>query len=328
MRRRKWLKAVKAAVSLALIAWVFHTALSRDGIGALTERLTSLDPAWIGAAIALQLVAIAVGVLRWNVLLDAQGMRLPLSWLMRSYLVGRFVGAFTPSTAGLDVWRAVDVARRTGRKGDATSVILVEKCVGLLGLAAACVFVMPIGGGRFLGPSALLGAGVLAACAALGLVALSRPRLLATIADKLPGAVGGKARAVIGALGARGLSVGRVALTVALSTLGHGLTAAVFVATALALGVGAAPLEVLVVGLIIVIATLLPISIGGIGVREGVAVALLAAVQVSATDATLVALLGFLSGQVPALAGGVLSMSGTRTSPSAPAIAAPSARLR
>lgn len=95
---------------------------------------------------------------------------------------------------------------------------------------------------------------------------------------------------------------------IALSLASHLLTSAVFAAAAAALGLEVSLLAVLVVGNAIVVATLLPVSVGGVGVREGVAVALLGTIGVSALDATLVALLGYLVGQVPGIMGFVLTL--------------------
>jgi glycosyltransferase 2 family protein len=61
------------------------------------------------------------------------------------------------------------------------------------------------------------------------------------------------------------------------------------------------------VGNAIVIATLLPVSIGGLGVREGMAMMLLGALGIAKGPALLVAVMGYLSGQTPAILGGLLS---------------------
>ncbi len=94
-----------------------------------------------------------------------------------------------------------------------------------------------------------------------------------------------------------------------LGVVSHLATALVFVGTGLALGVEATPLELAIVGNAIVLATLLPVSVGGFGVREATAVALLATVGVSTSDALLVGLLGYLVAQPPALQGGALLAS-------------------
>jgi hypothetical protein len=93
----------------------------------------------------------------------------------------------------------------------------------------------------------------------------------------------------------------------------------VFFATARAIGLDASPVTLLIVGNAITLAVLLPVSVGGVGVREGVAVVLLSGVGVTSTDALLVALLGYLTGQVPALLGGGLSLAAPRSEVPSPA---------
>ena len=305
--KRRLILALKVSVSLGLLGWVVHTAVTRDGAGALGARLAALSWPFVGLAVIVQLGAVGAGVLRWRVLLASRGITLPLGWLARSYLVGRFAGTFTPSTAGLDVYRVWAVARHTGERARATAAIVVEKIVGLLALSLACVLLLPLGGTRFFGPSAIAAAacilvGSIAALLVLRSGALVRVRWLARLR-----------------LGE--LDRGVLARATGLGLISHIATSAVFVATAAALGLDVSPLSVLVVGNAIVVATLIPVSVGGLGVREGVAVALLAAVGISATEATLVALLDYLVGQVPRIAGELLTLGRRSRARSAPALA-------
>lgn len=307
--KRRWLPVVKVTVSLGLLAWVVHAATSRDGVGALAERVRGLNPAWLLAAVGLQLLAVLAGVYRWRALLAAQELPLPLPWLVRTFLVGRFVGSFTPSTTGLDLYRTVEVARRTGERGRSAGVIIVEKLVGLLGLALITVALLGLCGTQLLGPGALFGAAGVASLCGVGLAVLRWPGCVRGVTVRLPRRARELLDRVVSAVATRRVGVSVLGRCLGLSFLGHLATSGVFVTTALALDLPADPLAVLVVGNAIVVATLLPLSIGGVGVREGVAVMMLATVGVGPTDAALVALLGYLSGQVPALIGGIVSLA-------------------
>lgn len=326
MSRRRLLSTVKATVSVALLGWVVHAALSRDGVDALGARLAGLSAPWLLVAAAVQMAAIGAGIARWRELLGAHRVSLPLSFLVRSYLVGRFVGTFTPSTTGLDAYRAFEVARATGRRGAAAGVLVTEKLIGLLGLSLACLLLLPLGGERFFGDGAWIGAASIGFASVVGLVVVRRPALASRALAVLPTQLRERASRLLSSLGAHGLDAPVIARSVGLSLSSHLLTSTVFVTTALALGLRADPVAVLMVGNAIVVATLLPISVGGVGVREGVAVALLGTIGVSATDATLVALLGFLVGQVPGIVGGLMSLAGRREPVTgAPTAAAPQA---
>lgn len=319
--RRRLILGLKVSVSVGLLAYVLWSASQQDGINALGARLEGLDPLYLVLAVVLHFAAVAGGVLRYRLLLRARGLTLPLGWLSRSYLIGRFVGAFTPSTMGLDLFRSVEVAQRTGKRAQSAAAILSEKLFGLLGLSILTLTLLPAGTADMLGPTAGPMALLVLACASLGLVALRRPMALASVLRLAPKRIQARASALLEAIAEGGLSAGDVGRALALSLASHLATASVFAATGLALGVDASPATLLVVGNAIVIATLLPISIGGVGVREGVAVVLLGMAAVGPTDASLVALLGYLTGQIPALVGGMLQISRSSGAPSSAAAA-------
>jgi hypothetical protein len=305
-RRRTALLAAKATVSLGLLGWLGWRMLARDGVDALAARVGRLDAGWLAVAVALHFLAVLAGVARWRLLLRAARVAQPFAFLTRSFLIGRFVGAFTPSTTGLDGWRLWEVGRASGAMGRSAAVIAVEKLVGLVGMALVCAALVPLGGVALVGPTALAAAAALALGAATGLGLLSRPRWLARVAERVPKPLRGRAAKAVDALAASRLSPPALARAVALGVLSHLALSAVFWATARAVGVDASLATLLVTGNAIVLAVLLPVSIGGVGVREGVAVVLLATAGVGSTDAVLVGLLGYLTGQAPALAGGVL----------------------
>jgi uncharacterized membrane protein YbhN (UPF0104 family) len=306
--KRRLLFAAKAAFSLGLLAWLILKVGEREGMDALGDRLMSVTPLPILIAVVLHFAAVLSGVARWQVLLRARGISQPFPWLFRSFLIGRFIGAFTPSTTGLDGWRAFEVARRTGDVAGSASVIVVEKLFGLVGMALVCAVLTPMGALDQLGPSALPIALSIAGGSAFGLWILSsakRTRILARFAPKF---VRGRAEKLAEALATQELDRTRVMSALALGVLSHVSISAVFAATGAAIDVDAPLVSLLAVGNAITIAVLLPISLGGVGVREGVAVMLLAGAGVPTSDAVLVALLGYVTGQAPAILGGILLM--------------------
>jgi hypothetical protein len=307
--RSTLLLLAKLAVTLGLLGWLGAQIAEREGIDSLAARLESLDPGWLAAAVGLHAAAVLAGVLRWRLLLTASGIELSFGWLARSFLVGRFVGAFTPSTAGLDGWRLWESSRESGDAGRSAAAIVVEKLVGLVGMAAVCGALVPFGGVALLGRGALVIALAMSLGAALGLALLRRPALLGSLASRAPRFARARLERAIEALASTRLDARGLGGAVALGVLSHLSLSAVFWATAGSLHLPVSGGEVLAVGNAIVLAVLLPVSIGGVGVREGVAAVLLSRAGIDSSDAVLVALLGYLTGQVPALVGGVLFAS-------------------
>lgn len=311
--RGRLVRALKLVVSTSLVGVVLVIIARTEGIEQVPRRFASIDGrAWLLAAM-LQGGSVLVGVARWRRLLLWQGLAMPYPRLLRIYLVGRFYGAFAPGTTGLDVYRAVQVAQITGETAKSTIVIAVEKVFGLLGLALCAVAMLPLGAARFFGPSA----NVVAFLAALGSLAMLllvlRPRRLATLARPLPAGIRKRVEGIAERLDATPPSAGALLWLVVLAMTSHTLTALCYAASGLAIGVDASLSELAVVGFAIVVAMLVPVSVGGAGVREGTAVLLLRAVGVPASDALLVAVLGYLATQPPALAGGLVQFWNRQT---------------
>ena len=123
--------AVKAAVSLGLLGVLF----SRVDVGRLWSVARSASVLWLAAALLLYLAMVLASSVRWGVLLRAQHVRLPFSYLTQSFLVATFFNNFLPSNIGGDVIRIADTAKAAGSKTAATTVVLIDRGLGVLGLA-------------------------------------------------------------------------------------------------------------------------------------------------------------------------------------------------
>lgn len=302
MRRR-----LKLFISFALLVALGVLVARRDGIGSLFAALRRVDGRWLWTGVLLQLVAVALGITRWSILLRSQGAPRPWRWLARTFLIGRFVGVFTPSTIGLDGYRIVATRDDEGI-GRGARAIAVEKALGFIALSALSFLLLPFGAVRFYGAAGLLGAAALGLVAAVGLLVMRAPRVGAQLARRCPAPVQRRLLALMQHTTAAPLGLATFVAAFGLGVASHAATAGTFVATGLALGVSASPVELLVVGHAIVLTTLLPLSFAGVGVREGTAVALLGLVSVGAADAALVGTLGFVVAQPAALWGGLLQL--------------------
>jgi uncharacterized membrane protein YbhN (UPF0104 family) len=130
-RSRPLLAALlKLLVSGGLIAIL----LARIDGEALWRTARTATPSWLAAALGIYLVMILASAWRWDVLLRAQHVRLPFRTLTSSFLVATFFNNFLPSNIGGDVVRIADTAPAAGSKTLATTVVLMDRGIGLLGL--------------------------------------------------------------------------------------------------------------------------------------------------------------------------------------------------
>jgi glycosyltransferase 2 family protein len=137
LARRNVLLAVKISVSIVLLSLLF----SRIAVGRLWATARHASMLWLFAAMLLFFVNILAATWRWHLLLSAQRVRVRMQTLFASFLVANFFNNFLPSNIGGDVMRIADTAKPAGSKTLATTVVLVDRGLGLLGL----VFVAALG---------------------------------------------------------------------------------------------------------------------------------------------------------------------------------------
>src|SRR4051812_2946713 len=125
------ISVVKAVVSIGLLWLLF----SRVDVARLWTVARQASPAWLAGALLLYFTMVLASTVRWDVLLRAQHVRLSFGFLTQSFLVTTFFNNFLPSNIGGDVIRITDSARAAGSKTLATTVVLIDRGLGVLGLA-------------------------------------------------------------------------------------------------------------------------------------------------------------------------------------------------
>jgi glycosyltransferase 2 family protein len=281
--RRYLMTAVKLAVSAALLAFLF----SRIDVGRLWASARGASIEWLVLALIVYLSTVLCSVWRWWLLLEAQNVDVPPRQLVSSYLVALFFNNLLPSNIGGDVVRIGDTAKAARSKTLATTIILVDRIMGLMGLVlvAACGATL-VASPAFttshtmtLWPSwfwgnlsawfwAVFVAGTLAATPALFSPA-GVGRLLRPLTVLHPEWVGGRIASITLTLArfkerpAALASCFGGAVFVQIATVGF----YVAVAHALKVHIGASDLAVIVP--VSGVVQMLPVSFGGLGIREG-----------------------------------------------------------
>ena len=128
--RRHVLMAVKVAVSAALLALLF----SRIDFDRLWTSARTASMAWLLVALVVYLISVLACTWRWQLLLEAQEVRVRGRSLLGSFLVALFFNNFLPSNIGGDVIRIRDTAKPARSKTLATTIVLVDRGLGLMGL--------------------------------------------------------------------------------------------------------------------------------------------------------------------------------------------------
>jgi len=264
-------------------------------------------------AVAVKGIGIFSSMLRWWLLLRGQGIVFPLWHVVTTFLIGRFLGTFLPSTIGLDGYKLYDAARFSGRTVEATAATVVEKGLGIIGIFISFLVTLPLGY-RILGARAGFMAAItvpLSLCVITVVFAvLFRPRIIGFVLDRLPIARRGRIASVLirvnTAAAAYKNEKGLLMYAAVLSFLVHFCTAAMYFCTAVAIGATHADFwEVSFASTIQIFATVMsPFTIAGEGVRE-IVQALLLAHRIGTSQSIISAALGFWAAEAPTLSGGI-----------------------
>ena len=110
--------------------------------------LEDANPWWFALAVAIMVGSVLPMALRWQWLLEAQGIHDRFGWLTRAYFVSYTAGQILPTAIGGDAVRIYETSRRhPGRTADLTAIVALERGLGGAAtvLLGAVGFVLAIG---------------------------------------------------------------------------------------------------------------------------------------------------------------------------------------
>ncbi|MEM3486007.1 MAG: lysylphosphatidylglycerol synthase transmembrane domain-containing protein, partial [Candidatus Methanomethyliaceae archaeon] len=129
-RTRMW-KRLRLAVSTGLIVFLLAFKVP---FGEVRNLILGSNPTYIVLAFVVILVGVVVSAYKWQILLSSLSIYVPLSRLIKIYLVGTFFNNFLPGSVGGDVARTIITARATGMNMVVAASVLTERATGLVAL--------------------------------------------------------------------------------------------------------------------------------------------------------------------------------------------------
>lgn len=303
--RRRISLGLKITVSIALLAFL----AMRVDLGALGAQIAHADRRTLAVAGLIFLGSNVVGALQWRTLLRASGVIVPFGRVLAYYFQGLFFGLFLPASVGADVSRVYDTTKHSGDFGGSIAATVMDRLVGFYTIGTMAIVGLLVDRESLPPPPILvpiLGFAVINVVVFLALVSRRVNALLVRLIAHVPGQGGVLARAVVELLHTLGRRPGLLATVFGLSLIVQVARIFVHYHVSLAMGLGVELREFFVIIPVLAVLVALPISFGGIGVRESAAVQLFGHVGLSPAEAVGMQLTTFILSIVVNLPGWVI----------------------
>lgn len=298
---------LRIGVSIALLVFLFRMVDRKN----IFEIMTHSDKPLLLIAFFTLFFSYALCLFRWDMLLKAAQIRLPLKRVIISTAGGAFFSLFLPSTIGGDLVRSIDLAVHTKKTHEVVATVLLDRLSGYIGLVTVALLAILFGWGFIRdNPTALFSVAIITAILAAVLLILFNKFLYSKINKLLQTPSAGKIREFIKDLHQEmhifrhhtDIVINNLMLSLAIQIMAP-LT---FYIIALSLGIKISLFYFFVFIPIIGAITMLPISLGGLGLRDVTTIFFFAKAGVGKDLAFAMSLVSFFFILILGIMGGII----------------------
>jgi uncharacterized protein (TIRG00374 family) len=131
MNKKKFLLIIFKLLFSCGLLFLVYRKIPMDGLRGL---LASMDYRFLLPIALLLFVNTVLSALKWRLLLQADGVNIPLSTLTVTYLIGSFYNLFLPSSIGGDSYRIYDIAKKSSDGVRSAASVFADRFSGFLAL--------------------------------------------------------------------------------------------------------------------------------------------------------------------------------------------------
>ncbi len=298
--------ALRVGISIILLIFLFKQVDEKS----VLETIKHANKSFLFLAFIIFSLSYILCLFRWQMLLKAVKIHLPLKRVIISFSGGIFFSLFLPSTIGGDLMRSIDLSSHTKRPREVIATVFLDRLSGFVGLVLLALISL-VFGWRLVGDkSVLFSIAIITAVLIAILLALFNKFIFAKISKLLHSPNAGKIRELIKDLHQeihffrhhKKVIIYNLIISVIVQTIGP-LT---FFAISRSLGLKLNIIYFFVFLPIIGAITLLPISIGGLGLRDATAIFFFAKAGVGKDLAFSMSLINFSFILISGLLGGLI----------------------
>ncbi|MBI4282494.1 MAG: flippase-like domain-containing protein [Chloroflexi bacterium] len=303
-KRLGWLRLLRPVIGIGLLVFLLRGARLSD-FAALAE---GANVVFMAIALLLVVAALVVSAYKWHLLLAVQKVNVPLPRLFNSYLVGLFFNNFLPTNIGGDVVRIHDVATYTGKTAESVASVISERLLAAFALALTAALGLALSYQTSKEFGSLVGGLFVLTLGLILLLGNGKLRRVVGQKVRLPGIFSLRQRIsqVVASMSTCLQNRATVAWVLAYSVLFHLMVVLITYLIFIALGLDVPFVYCLLFIPIISAIQMVPISISGLGVREGAYVYFFGGVGLSSTEAIASSLVFWALVALVSLAGGVV----------------------
>jgi uncharacterized protein (TIRG00374 family) len=284
---------LRVGVSIILLIFLFKQVDKKS----LLEIIKNADKFLLFAAFLIFSLGYIICVLRWEMLLKAVKIHLPLKRVIISFSGGIFFSLFLPSTIGGDLMRSIDLAAYTKRPREVIATVLLDRLSGYVGLVLLALLALLFGWKFLQDKSVLLSIMIITALLIAILLVLFNKFVYFKINQLLHSPNAGRFRQLLKDLHQEVHYFRQhkkvIINNLIFSLLIQAVTPVTFFIIARSLGIKVDIIYFFIFLPIICAITLLPISIGGLGLRDASAIFFFAKVGIAKDSAFAMSLLNF-----------------------------------
>jgi hypothetical protein len=284
---------IRVAISLVILFFLFKNIDKKS----LVQIIKNADKPLLFFSFIVFFCSYVLGLFRWEMLLRAVNIRLPLKRVITSYSAGAFFNIFLPSTIGGDFMRSVDLSLHTKKPKEVIATVFLDRLSGFIGLVILAIVAMFFGWKVLGDKSVILSLAIIVAVLAAVLLVLFNKFLYSRINKILKSPKAGNLRDMVTSLheeihvfrNKKAVAVNNILISIVIQVI----LPVSFYIIAISLGIRISPVYFFIFLPIISAITLLPVSIGGLGLRDATVIFFFAKAGLAKDMAFAMSLLNF-----------------------------------
>lgn len=309
MVKRILVPLIKIFVSVALIVFL----LTKLGLRDIIDQFATANLWWFMAGIIAFSLSNLLGSLQWYLLMKTRGIDISLTKVISCYYVGLFFNNFLIGYVGGDAIRIYDISRASGNSSDAISTVFFDRLIGFVMLTSLALAAGFAWRNIFQSRTIIFIILIIFVCWIISFIVLFNEKFARKIGWAfrfvLPSKINDKIREVYSSINSFKHAKKTIIAALLISFIIQTLRIFVHFFAALSVGPTVHIKYFFIFVPVIALLASLPISIGGIGIRESSGVALFSQINSFQPEAIVaMEFLAYIIGLLSAIPGGIIFM--------------------